>query len=71
MFSCSRRDVAEITRMDRESMACPALPLCGLAVTEAERSLPDVIPRLEALLQKLGFPDSQSIVVSASRALSY
>jgi sulfite reductase beta subunit-like hemoprotein len=23
-------------------MACPALPLCGLAITEAERGLPDI-----------------------------
>ena len=23
-------------------MACPALPLCGLAISEAERGLPDV-----------------------------
>ncbi len=30
------------------SMACPALPTCGLAITEAERRLPDVISRLEA-----------------------
>jgi len=30
------------------SMACPALPTCGLAITEAERRLPDVISQLEA-----------------------
>eukprot|EP00884_Botryococcus_braunii_P010393 jgi/Botrbrau1/19355/Bobra.0822s0001.1 len=56
-------DIAHITPIDRESMACPALPLCGLAVTEAERSLPDVVPRIEALLKKLGFDDSERIVV--------
>ena len=28
-------------------MACPALPTCGLAVSESERYLPDVITELE------------------------
>jgi hypothetical protein len=35
-------DVADLSGVDRLSMACPALPLCGLAITEAERGLPDV-----------------------------
>ena len=34
-------------------MACPALPLCGLAMTEAERILPDVLKRIEKLLLDL------------------
>ncbi len=37
----------------RHALACPALPLCGLAVTEAERVLPDVLGRLDALLKRL------------------
>lgn len=32
----------------RTSMACPALPLCGLATTEAERALPDINVRIRA-----------------------
>ena len=32
-------------------MACPALPTCGLAVTEAERALPAIIDQLEAELE--------------------
>ena len=32
---------AELRGLRRLSMACPALPTCGLAVTEAERALPD------------------------------
>ncbi len=36
------------------SMACPALPTCGLAVTESERILPSMIDELEVELQKLG-----------------
>ncbi|MCI0332536.1 MAG: NADPH-dependent assimilatory sulfite reductase hemoprotein subunit [Planctomycetes bacterium] len=38
----------------RWSMACPALPTCGLAVTESERILPSIIDELEIELQKLG-----------------
>lgn len=34
-------------------MACPAFPLCGLAVTEAERALPDINKRLRAIMNKL------------------
>ena len=37
----------------RHAMACPALPTCGLAITEAERALPAVLDRLDALLQRL------------------
>jgi len=42
----------------RWSMACPALPTCGLAVAEAERVLPDVIADLEGELERLGVADA-------------
>ena len=38
----------------RYSMACPALPTCGLAVAESERALPDILERFEAELTELG-----------------
>ena len=38
----------------RHAMACPALPTCGLAVTEAERVMPDVIREIGAVLTELG-----------------
>jgi sulfite reductase (ferredoxin) len=37
----------------RHAIACPALPTCGLAVTESERILPAVLDRLDALLDRL------------------
>ena len=37
----------------RHAIACPALPLCGLAVTEAERILPNVLDRLDSQLRRL------------------
>jgi sulfite reductase (NADPH) hemoprotein beta-component len=39
------------------SMACVALPTCGLAMAESERYLPDLITRIEALLDNHGLTD--------------
>lgn len=44
----------EISTVRRWSMACVALPTCGLAVTESERVLPSLIDDLEKELAKLG-----------------
>jgi sulfite reductase (NADPH) hemoprotein beta-component len=44
------------------SMACPALPTCGLALAESERALPGVLTRLEALLLELGMAREELIV---------
>lgn len=43
----------------RASMACVALPTCGLALAEAERYLPGLISRLEALLAEIGLGDQE------------
>jgi sulfite reductase (ferredoxin) len=40
--------------MRRHSMACPAVPTCGLAISEAERALPGIIDRFEIELKRLG-----------------
>lgn len=42
---------AETSLLSRHAIACPALPTCGLAITESERILPSVIERLERLLE--------------------
>tara|TARA_Y100001970_G_scaffold260325_1_gene342271 strand:+ start:360 stop:2141 length:1782 start_codon:yes stop_codon:yes gene_type:complete len=44
----------EINEIERHALACPALPLCGLAMTEAERILPDILNRIDTLLKKVG-----------------
>jgi sulfite reductase (ferredoxin) len=44
----------ETTPLARHAIACPALPTCGLAITEAERILPMVVARLETQLAGLG-----------------
>jgi sulfite reductase (ferredoxin) len=49
----------EISNTLRYSMACPAVPTCGLAVTESERALPAIIDELEVELAKLGLSADQ------------
>jgi sulfite reductase (ferredoxin) len=49
----------EISNALRFSMACPAVPTCGLAVTESERTLPAIIDELEFALAKLGLAADQ------------
>ncbi|MGV2831335.1 sulfite reductase, ferredoxin dependent [Myxosarcina sp. GI1(2024)] len=46
----------------RYSMACPALPTCGLAVTESERALPAILDRLRALLNKLNMAEEELVI---------
>jgi len=48
----------ETTLLARHAIACPALPTCGLAITEAERILPAVVARLEAQMAGLGIDRS-------------
>ena len=43
-----------ISTVRRWSMACPAMPTCGLAVAESERALPGIMDQLEAGLRKMG-----------------
>ena len=42
-----------INEIQRHALACPALPLCGLAMTEAERILPNILERIDNLLKSL------------------
>ncbi len=54
-------------------MACPALPLCGLAVTEAERGLPDINRRIRAMLDKVGggFGGSRALAAHSAVSITY
>lgn len=42
----------------RLALACVALPTCGLAMAEAERYLPDLVCRIEVLLDRHGLLDA-------------
>jgi sulfite reductase (ferredoxin) len=57
--------VAQVERYStvrRWSMACPAMPTCGLAVTEAERALPTIMDQLEVALTTLGLESDRFTV---------
>ncbi|VFR02173.1 unnamed protein product [Cuscuta campestris] len=45
------------------AMACPAFPLCPLAITEAERGIPAILKRVRAMFLKVGLEHNESIVV--------
>ena len=57
------KDASELDAIDATSIACPALPLCGLAITEAERGLPDVNRRLRDTMNKVGLPNDESVLI--------
>ncbi|MBK8477708.1 MAG: NADPH-dependent assimilatory sulfite reductase hemoprotein subunit [Opitutaceae bacterium] len=45
----------------KATMACVALPTCGLALAEAERVLPVLIERFEALLAEVGLAEEEIV----------
>ena len=55
-------DPQAIEPLTRYAMACPALPTCGLAVTESERALPGITDRIRTLLNKLGMVDEHFVI---------
>jgi len=54
--------VEQLEPLVRLSIACPALPLCGLAITEAERRMPEWIAKTKALLVKHGMGEDELIM---------
>ena len=44
----------EANPLARRALACVALPLCGLAITEGERALPEILQGLRAALERHG-----------------
>jgi sulfite reductase beta subunit-like hemoprotein len=48
----------DLSAARRYSMACPALPTCGLALAESERLLPSVVDEFEKELESLGLRDA-------------
>jgi sulfite reductase (ferredoxin) len=48
----------DLSAARRFSLACPALPTCGLAVAESERAIPGILDRFEEELEGLGLRDA-------------
>jgi sulfite reductase (ferredoxin) len=55
-------DPSKIEPLVRYAMACPALPTCGLAITESERAIPGILERVRALLDKIGLQNEHFVV---------
>jgi len=56
------KPIENIDPLARLSMACPALPLCGLAQTEAERIMPSYLERIRALMEKMNIGDEEILI---------
>ncbi len=50
------------TILGRASMACPALPTCGLALAESERIFPDLLARIQQLMSEVGLNGEEIII---------
>ena len=46
------------------SLACPALPTCGLALAESERMLPGLVDRIERICKEVGLEGEEIIIRS-------
>ncbi|MEH2143737.1 sulfite reductase, ferredoxin dependent [Nostoc sp.] len=55
-------DPSKIEPLERYAMACPALPTCGLAITESERAIPGILERIRTLLDKIGLQNEHFVV---------
>jgi len=51
----------QVDPLVRIAMSCPALPTCGLAITESERVMPSILDRIRTLLDKVGLPQESFI----------
>ena len=51
-----------LSGLRRNSMACVALPTCGLALAESERYLPDLIGKIEDVLDKAGLKEDDIVI---------
>ena len=56
------KPIEEVDPLNRLAMACPALPLCGLAQTEAERKMPDYLAEVRGLLGKMNLDDEEIMI---------
>ena len=50
---CYEQQPRFVDPLNLTAMACPAFPLCPLAITEAERGIPDILKRIRAIFEKV------------------
>jgi dissimilatory sulfite reductase (desulfoviridin) alpha/beta subunit len=49
----------QVSTVRQHSMSCPAIPTCGLALSESERTLPGILDQLEVELKRLGLENER------------
>ncbi len=59
-----KTDRRQTTPLHAASMACPALPTCGLALAESERMLPGLVDRIEKLCEEVGLAGEEIVIRS-------
>ncbi|MGF1531712.1 MAG: NADPH-dependent assimilatory sulfite reductase hemoprotein subunit [Puniceicoccaceae bacterium] len=52
----------EYSKLRLNSMACVALPTCGLALAESERYLPDLVTEIEKVMERCGLADDEVVI---------
>ncbi|CAM3812587.1 assimilatory sulfite reductase (NADPH) hemoprotein subunit [Cohnella lubricantis] len=55
-------DGAAYSALRRNSMACVALPTCGLAMAESERYLPTLLEKIETILEEAGLREEEIVI---------
>ncbi len=53
---------AEISGLRKNSIACVALPTCPLAFAEAERYLPDLVSKIDIILNEFGLSKEEIVI---------
>jgi sulfite reductase (NADPH) hemoprotein beta-component len=59
-----KTDLRQTTPLHAASMACPALPTCGLALAESERMLPGLVDRIEKVCEAVGLRGEEIVIRS-------
>ncbi|GLI04287.1 sulfite reductase [NADPH] hemoprotein beta-component [Paenibacillus tyrfis] len=55
-------DGIQYSALRRNSMACVALPTCGLAMAESERYLPTLLDKIESILDEAGLREEEIVI---------
>ncbi|MGX9133891.1 assimilatory sulfite reductase (NADPH) hemoprotein subunit [Rummeliibacillus sp. JY-2-4R] len=55
-------DGKQYSALRRNSIACVALPTCGLAMAESERYLPSLITKIEEIIDEAGLHDEEIVI---------
>ncbi|WP_145020887.1 assimilatory sulfite reductase (NADPH) hemoprotein subunit [Paenibacillus sp. Y412MC10] len=55
-------DGIHYSALRRNSMACVALPTCGLAMAESERYLPTLLSKIEPILEEAGLREEEIVI---------